>query len=712
MFLHFSHHPLQSACRFKSENRNALYCLLVLTGLLLTAGRPDHVQAQPAEEERDSTALIGPDSTRMYQLGTVTIKDRRVTGAEPYSHDMVHMAEINRSDASTIADIIHEVPAARVQTNSRGEAILYLRNTGERQVSIFLDGALLNVPWDNRIDLSLVPTNATGAMIVEKGTPSVLYGANVMGGAVNIVTRELERDGFLTEFRGGAGENGLLSSSVTHLGRDDKFNYIGSFSYFSRDALPLPSDANLPFSQPDADLRTNTDSRIFSGYLRGEYHVSPDDAFGLSLNLADAEKGIAPEGNKNPETDGPRYWRYPDWRNLNVTGTYDLRFGADALWNLRGALWTTLFSQRIDQYGSVEYDAIEASQQDEDLALGGRMILSRAIGESGTVSVAINDLYSGHDQVDSEFDSAGVETEAPIQEYAQHTFSIGGQYEGRIGTRIDAILGGSLDGMITLESADKPKQDPFLEPGLTVGALYTFDESSSVRISGGRKSRFPSLRELYGEALRRFLVNPDLKPESSWNAEAGYEKRFDEGRLEITGFAQLTSNTIDQRSVDTLGGTKRQRINLEGSRNFGVELGGSLSAFRPFRLNAHAMWSSVRAIIAADDGSDSLTFLSEKPEILATLNAGYDFSFGLTLDVEALYTGTAYTLNDDNEFVELGSSMALNARLAYRWFRPLEGIDLLEFHARVDNVTDTVILSQLGLPGPGREIRGGIKLIL
>ena len=35
-----------------------------------------------------------------------------------------------------------------------------------------------------------------------------------------------------------------------------------------------------------------------------------------------------------------------------------------------------------------------------------------------------------------------------------------------------------------------------------------------------------------------------------------------------------------------------------------------------------------------------------------------------------------------------------------------------EFFARVNNVTDAVVLPQLGLPGPGREVQAGLKLAL
>lgn len=678
-------------------------CVLACSLLLLSSRA---AQAQ----ENDSTYILAPDSTRMYQLGSITINDRRINKTQPLSQSVVSMAELNRSDAATVADLIYEVPAARVQTNSRGEAILYMRNAGERQVSIFMDGALINVPWDNRIDLSLVPLNAVGGLVAEKNTPSVLYGANVMGGAVNIATRELGHPGSLTEAKVGAGENGYLNTSLTHLGNYGSWNYIGSVSLSQRDGLSLSSNAELPFSQSDPDMRTNTDSKILSGYARGEYHLDDNDAIGLAVSLINGEKGVAPESHIDPEVDRVRFWRYPDWQNLNVTGTWDLKFGTYDDWNLRGALWTTMFSQRIEQFDSDTYQTVAEAQEDEDFTLGGRAILSRDY-ESGIVSLAVNQLYSSHDQVDSEYDDQGVETKGDLQQYAQNTFSVGAEYEGRLSRKVQAVVGASFDGMITLKSADKPEQDPFLAPGITTGATYSLDSINSVRAVFGRKTRFPSMRELYGEALRRFLVNTDLEPESSWNGELGYTGRFSGGYVEATGFMQLTSNTIDQRQLDTLGGTKRQRINLPGSRIFGIELNGSVSALKPFRVNGHLMWSYVRGIAHAADGSDSLTHLAEKPEAVGTLNLGYDLPFGLLLDAEAQYTGTAFSPGNDG-LDELDPSLVFNGRVAYRWIQPFTGVQMLEVSARVDNITDELTLPQMGLPGPGREVRGALKLVL
>ena len=123
-----------------------LAALLLLPSILL---------AQPAETSPE-------DSIATYKLGEVVVSgtpDKPVTTGTVQD---ISFATISRTDQPTAATIAREIPAARVQTNSRGEALLYLRGAAERQIGIFLDGALINIPWDNRIDLSLVPLQSIG----------------------------------------------------------------------------------------------------------------------------------------------------------------------------------------------------------------------------------------------------------------------------------------------------------------------------------------------------------------------------------------------------------------------------------------------------------------------------------------------------------------------------------------------------------------------
>src|SRR5690606_11530438 len=78
--------------------------------------------------------------------------------------------------------------AAHVTTHSRGEALIHLRNGGERPTAFFLDGAPLNGPWGHPGDLGPPPASVIAGATVAKGPSALEYGANVIGGVVNFTS--------------------------------------------------------------------------------------------------------------------------------------------------------------------------------------------------------------------------------------------------------------------------------------------------------------------------------------------------------------------------------------------------------------------------------------------------------------------------------------------------------------------------------------------
>src|SRR5690606_9902544 len=101
--------------------------------------------------------------------------------------------------------------------------------------------------------------------------------------------------------------------------------------------------------------------------------------------------------------------------------------------------------------------------------------------------------------------------------------------------------------------------------------------------------------------------------------------------------------------------------------------------------------------------------LAEKPGALGVAMVRYAGPQGLSASVESVYTGRAYSLDSTDELVPLPRSVELNARIGYR----LDGLvqrASAELFARVDNLTDALVVPQPGLPSPGRMFRIGLKL--
>uniref|UniRef100_UPI0012E1BBAD TonB-dependent receptor n=1 Tax=Sandarakinorhabdus oryzae TaxID=2675220 RepID=UPI0012E1BBAD len=89
----------------------------------------------------------------------------------------------------SIADAVRGLPGVSIRPNSRGESVIRVRGSEERQTQVFLDGAPLAVPWDGRVDIGLVPAALLGGLTVRKGAGAIEYGANAVAGVLDLTTR-------------------------------------------------------------------------------------------------------------------------------------------------------------------------------------------------------------------------------------------------------------------------------------------------------------------------------------------------------------------------------------------------------------------------------------------------------------------------------------------------------------------------------------------
>ena len=663
--------------------------------------RTRSVEVRAGETTQLALSLV-PES---YSLNEIVVTDEQ--GGTSRSLSTVQRIEpqaIEQQDAADVSELAALVPATHVQTNSRGQTILYFRNAGDRQVGQFFDGALLNIPWDNRVDISLIPASVVEGVTVTKGVPSVRYGANVLGGAINFQSRTLDAPGQQTEVKAAVGTAEQRRATVTHLGRTGQWDYTAAVQYSARGDQPLADDANLTYNQPLANRRVNTDRQLVSGFGRASYRFEDGGQMGVSLLHVDAEQGVAPEGNATkPQT---RYWRYPLWQKTTLIASGQTTVGTST--SIRGAAWGSRFAQDIADYRSVAYDTLNQVQQGRDLTGGFRLIGTQSFSV-GTLTVALNGLTSQHEkgavlsgQTDADPDSTTT--------FGQNIFSAGLEYEAQVHPRIEVSAGANIDGADYPQTGPFPERDPFYAWGTTAGLRVEVADGWALRGSAGRKSRFPTMRELYGAAIGKFVPNPNLKPVTAWIGEVGFEHRSPSLFFGSTAFLNRVRNTIDKTTLqDGPNAGKEKRINLEGARIYGVETTVRWTPTEPLTLDGNFTWSHPRGFT---DG-DKTQKLDEKPGLLGTGTVSYDFPFGLGVMGQARYTGNVYARNENNNFVELPSSPStvLDVRLSYELSSVTDLVDG-RIYLRGENLTDEVVYIGLGLPRPGRSFRVGLDLTL
>lgn len=588
------------------------------------------------------------------------------------------------SGAGTVAESARRVPSAHVQTNSRGEALVYLRGSGERQLVVTLDGAPLTIPWDRRADLGLVPTWALDRVVVATGTPSVAWGPNAMGGALDLVPRQASGEGVLTEIAasGGAPEAGRIGgATVVRRGALGATLALDAQAYAGD---PVASGAALPFSQAPDALRTNTDRRSASGLARLAWTPDAQSTLALTVLHTRADRGVAPEAHLDPASERVRFWRLPDSRQTLAALNARTR---TRLWRLRGTAWVGASRQTIEQYASVEYDTPEAEQVDHDRHAGARLVaeLPRAWG---VLRLAGFGLAAEHRERE-----VSLLAPAPEERFSHLTGSAGIEAETRGSLRLAG--GMALDAMAPLATGARPGIDPFSAFALHAGAVWDLTPEARLRLGGGRKTRFPSMREVFGGALGRFALNPDLRPETAWLAEIGAEAERGPLAGTLVTFARDVSGTIEQVVLED---GRRQRRNLGGSWALGVESTAQWRAASGVEVDA--------ALTLVHQRSDAGERLSERPGALGRL--GLRLARGLWRG-RAWADGIGGVVSPTPEGrVSLPGAVLFGAEVGRQW---LVGPGVLEATVRTDNAFDAVLVPQAGLPVPGRTVRVGLRLL-
>jgi iron complex outermembrane receptor protein len=641
---------------------------------------------------------------RRYALNEILVEDRsgRAAGA-PSTVQRISAQALERQDAADVSELAVLAPATHVQTNSRGQTILYFRNAGDRQVGQFFDGALLNIPWDNRVDISLIPASVVEEVTVTKGVPSVRYGANVLGGAINFQSRTRDAPGQTTEVAAALGTAEQRRASLTHVGRQGAWDYTAAVQYAGRGDQPLPEGADLEYNQPRSDRRVNTDRQLVSAFGRVGYRFDNGGQMGVSLLHVDAEQGVAPEGNATVAQ--TRYWRYPLWQKTTLITSGQTPVGTNT--SIRGAVWGSRFAQDIADYRSVAYDTLNQVQQGRDRTAGMRLIGTRTL-PAGTLTLALNGLTSQHEKGTIPAGQAGGDPDSTTL-FQQHIFSAGLEYEAPLHPRVDLSVGASLDGAATPKTGPFPERDPFYAWGLTTGLRVDVADGWALRGAAGRKSRFPTMRELFGAALGKFVPNPALKPVTAWIGEVGVERRTETLYLGTTAFLNRVYDTIDKRTFQQgPNAGKEQRVNLRGARIYGVETTARWTPVDALTVDGSVTWSRPRSF--TDEGTRKL---DEKPGVLGTGTVTYTLPVGISVMGQARYTGQVYARNEQNAFVTLPSSPStvLDARLSYALSALTDRVDG-RLYVRGENLTDETVFIGLGLPRPGRSFRVGLSLTL
>ncbi|GAA5009748.1 TonB-dependent receptor [Acinetobacter puyangensis] len=501
-----------------------------------------------------------------FQLGIIHIQAEQDKPDQIAS--IVTNEQLHQFNFSNVGDGLNLLSGVSLSNNARNEKMVYVRGFDARQVPVFIDGIPVYVPYDGYIDFNRFTIGDVSAIQVAKGFSSVSYGANTLGGAINLVSRKPSRP-----------LEGQIDIGIADAGERQGALYIGSLneywyaqataSYLERDGFKLSSDF-VPTTTEDGGLRNNSYSKDTKLALKFGLTPNQTDEYSLSYIKQDGEKG-------NPPTTGNRsirYWQWPYWDKESVYFISNSTITEHETLKLRA--YHDRYDNELNSFTDGQYNVLKTSGQGS-VSTGRSIYHDRVNGASLTLesnrlpnhSISLVTHYKTDEH--QELDATG-EANTRFKDQ-QWSFAVEDNID--LGKDLLLSLGFARHSLEpdTVFSVGNPYSLPKSQHAkdAQIGLFYDGIANTQLYVTIARKSRLPTLKDRYSQRLGTYIENPDLAAEKAINYEMGYQTKFNE-QLSLNTAIFLSDIKNKIQSVAYVQGDLSQMQNVGQVQMYGTEI--------------------------------------------------------------------------------------------------------------------------------------------
>ncbi len=149
------------------------------------------ISADSSERSISLTLIAGPVSETL----TVTAERTQVSSMETAKPvTVVGREEVERKAVNSIGDVFRKLPGTSTVNEGAFQVRPRIRGLDSNRVLILVDGERLNnartSTQQSGVELGLVETSQVESIEVIRGSGSVLYGTDALGGTINIITKD------------------------------------------------------------------------------------------------------------------------------------------------------------------------------------------------------------------------------------------------------------------------------------------------------------------------------------------------------------------------------------------------------------------------------------------------------------------------------------------------------------------------------------------
>jgi vitamin B12 transporter len=583
---------------------------------------------------------------------------------------------ITREQIDTLAaasgpDLLRQVPGLQVDQmgGPGGLSSVYIRGSDSNHVLVLIDGVRVNDPTNSRgggFDISSLDPALVERIEVLRGAASAIYGADAMGGVINIVLR-----------RDGAASARLVAA-------------VGGFGYASGNArASLSLGSALMLDGAVSRLRDGRDAdggRIDLTQYSAKAHITVDPRSTIDLAVRRGER----RSSAFPDDSGGV--QLAVLRTLERKSSDDTVFSADGRWSLDPVslvLGVSSFRKRED----IDSPGVAPGQR-SDFGVPSSQSHTDYRRDSGTASVAMR--LAGASQL-----ALGIElqNEHGVNDTVYEFFGTPIPVAFDLHRRTQSAF---------VETMVQASRDLILKAGLR----HDHIEGSGSRTSPNLGLRYHwatidgSLKASYSEGFKppSFFAlglpiplggNPDLRPERNQGGSVGYEQFLGRG-LGSAGVSLFKSKYTDLVTFDNNTG---QTVNANQVDIHGAEFEVHLKPTTGWSLRAHftRLFSHV---------VDSDEPLRQRPG----RRGGVQFDWTVAPDLQVAWR-TEYSALVFDSSVPTGNLTLptyLRSDLNGSWrLRPGMSLTLA-----IDNVFDKRNVSYVGATALQRRGRVGLSLAL
>ena len=468
-----------------------------------------------------SLPLLANTSTE-YTLVTATRIEQLLSETLSTAH-VVEFEDIEKMQPSNFASLLDRVSGVGFQDSGGQGSVsgLFIRGTNLSQVVVLIDGMRTASATLGATALEGIPLESIERIEVVKGPLSGLYGADALGGVVQVFTKRGSGEGINAGVNVGYGSHDTESVSAFFSGGNEDYSFYANIA--GEDVGGIDRTSLKTGGNQDRDSFDRT-----SGHLS------------LSARLTDSLQG-----------------QFTYLKNQSES-QFDNLFGVDSGYYSETAMESASvqLSYQASQQLNLMFMTGYLSDRIETPAFGSDITTRRRSGslqanfrpDADNLWVAGTDYYTDK-----------VETLAAFAETQRDNTGYFVQWQG------------SFDQISTVVSLRYDDNEAYGDDSNgSIGVGYTLDNGIKLIASAGTAFKAPTFNDLYYP----YYGNPDVLPEETQSYELSARGDYAGGVWRLSAFRSNVSNLIgydvSTYSANNISDATLEGIEVEYSRYFGV----------------------------------------------------------------------------------------------------------------------------------------------